>query len=129
MRMGTLAMMVTLSVVGLAIGCSSAPEAPAAPAAPVANLSEKEAIAIARSSDPGNEGKCWRTTEQKRVTPGLIYTDLVHNESASFKPSGIWVITIKSAWNWEHKYSDRTGSIEWPCTYVVDDSTGRVTQN
>ena len=66
MRTGTLAMMVTLLVVGLAIGCSSAPEAPAA------NLSEKEAIAIARSSDPGSEGKCWRTTEQKGVTPDSI---------------------------------------------------------
>jgi hypothetical protein len=42
---------------------------------------------------------------------------------------GIWVITVKGAWNWEEKYTDRTCSIEWRYTYVVDDSTGRVTQN
>jgi hypothetical protein len=56
---------------------------------------------------------------------GRIYA----SESASFKPSGIWVITVKSAWNWEDKHSGRIGSVEWPCTYVVNDATGRVTQN
>tara|TARA_B110000196_G_C20465200_1_gene351076 strand:+ start:134 stop:334 length:201 start_codon:yes stop_codon:yes gene_type:complete len=64
----------------------------------------------------------------KEIIP-TFYTELVHTESASLKPSGIWVITVKSDWNWEEKYTDRTGSIEWPYTYVVDDSTGRVTQN
>ena len=90
-------MMLTLLVAGLAIGCSSAPEAPAAPAAPaaqVANLTEKEAIAIARSSERGSSG-CFQTEMPENTVSGRPpnesykkFTDFTHSESASFKPSG-----------------------------------------
>ena len=123
-------MMLMLLVAGLAIGCSSAPEAPAAP---VPNLTEKEAIAIARSSTQGtpvtgNSGpRCWLT--QPYLQPGEISTpnNFSHTESATFKPSGIWVVMAKSSWNWR---KDKTGN--WSggeCGYVVNDATGKVTQN
>ena len=130
MKRLTIAMMLTLLVAGLVIGCSSEP---AAPAAPVANLTEKEAIAIARSSEgmsPKTQGQslsgCWYT---KADTQGNIVINFSHTDSASFKPSGIWVVMAKSSWNWKNPYTDRTGYTEYPCTYVVDDATGKVTQN
>ena len=129
-------MMLTLLVAGLAIGCSSAPEAPAAPAAPaarVANLTEKEAIAIARSSER-DTGGCFQTEAPENTVSGSApnesyrkFTDFTHSESASFKPSGIWVVMAKSSWNWR---KDETGN--WSggeCGYVVNDATGKVTQN
>ena len=66
------------------------------------------------------------------VSPGQgdITSNFSHTESATFKPSGIWVVTAKSSWNWKDKYNeDKTGYKEWPCTYVVNDATGRVTSN
>jgi len=121
--------MLTLLVAGLAIGCSSEP---AATAAPVPNLTEKEAIGIARSSDPkGNSdytnGGCW-WTRPKIVSSGTTPSNFFHTESASFKPSGIWIVTAKSSWDYEDTYGQHS-SQNWPCTYVVDDATGRVTQN
>ena len=149
-------MMLTLLVAVLAIGCSSAPEAPAAPAAtaaPVSNLSEKEALAIARSSKLGNA--CFRTKapEDEEDDRGSHisyekYTDFTHSESASFKPSGIWVVTAKTSWNWERgtikivdatrrpvtidedeKYPVDSGSSSPECIIAVDDATGKVTSN
>ena len=135
MKVRTIAITLMLLVAGLAISCSSAPEAPAAP---VPNLSEKEAIGIARSSDPGGKsiythGGCWFTEPYDGKSN--IYSNFSHTESATFKPSGIWVVTAKSSWNWKNKYpstdgsGDKTGYTEWPCTYVVNDATGRVTSN
>jgi len=128
MKTHTLIMMLTLVVAGIVIGCSSVP---AAPVAPVANLSEKEAIAIARSSEGMSQiysgrsaSGCWYTEAD---TQGNIISNFSHTESASFKLSGIWVVTAESSWNW--KNSTMAGYIEYPCTYVVDDATGRVTQN
>ena len=138
-------MMLTLLVAVLAIGCSSAPEAPAAPAAtaaPVPNLSEKEALAIARSSKLGNA--CFRTKapEDEEDDRGSHisyekYTDFTHSESASFKPSGFWVVTAKSSWAWEEgrivmspgKIPGESGVAESECTIIVDDATGLVTSN
>ena len=140
-----------LLVAGLAIGCSSAPEAPAAPAGPVANPTENEAIAIARSSDGG---ECFMTESyensvnihpyRKEVTY-KDYTNFTSNKSASFKPSGIWVVTAKTSWAWEYgtvkiidstrrpftideneKYSVGSDSSSSECTIVVDDATGTV---
>ena len=135
--------MLTLLVAGLAIGCSSAPEAPAAP---VPNLTEKEAIAIARSSER-DTGGCFQTEAPENTVGGRWpnesyrkFTDFTHSESASFKPSGIWVVTAKT-------YFKGEASLQWPairptpgytefvhdtwvhnpeCTIVVDDVTGTV---
>jgi hypothetical protein len=136
-------MMLTLLVAGLVIGCSSEPSRDdfmrqlaidefLTPAAPVANLSEKEVIGIARSSDLSGQSKwsiggCWFTEPYEGNVGTYTYSDFSHTESATFKPSGIWVITAKSSWNWQHGVDK--GYTEWPCTYVVDDATGRVTQN
>jgi hypothetical protein len=134
MKRLTIAMMLTLLVAGLVIGCSSASEAP--------NLSEEEAIGIARSSGRGSSG-CFQTKapEDVRHESGSqvfyqSYTDFTHSESASFKPSGIWVVTAKSSWAWSQgrivKISVEnveSGVAEPECTIVVDDVTGTVTQN
>ena len=130
MKVSTIAMMLTLLVAGLAIGCSSAPEAPAAP---VANLTEKEAIAIARTAY--SKDYCWDTKP-----PSYPYektrTNFSRSESASFKPNGIWVVTAKSSYEWVVNRTTYPGGVKGetgttvnPCTYVVNDATGRVTQN
>ena len=99
--------------------------------APVRNLSENEAIGIARSSNPRN--LCFSTKG-----PDYKHTNFRHTESASFKANGIWVVTARTAWGdltnfdairgWMKPPSDYI-SDEYPCTYTVDDATGRVTQN
>ncbi len=131
-------MVLTRLVAGLVIGCSSEP------AAPVANLTESEAIAIARSSEDG-EG-CFRTTAPEDTKrKGVFYqgfTNFTHSQSASFKPSGIWIVTAKSSWaweegrifdsdipNWSEKKPEDSGVTENECTVVVDDATGLVTSN
>ena len=138
-----------LLVAGLAIGCSSAPEAPAAPAAPAApvpNLTEKEAIAIARSSER-DTGGCFQTEAPENTVSGsapnesyMKFTDFSHSESASFKPSGIWVVTAKTYFKGEsgklwpaiRPTPGKTEIVEdtWvhnpECTIVVDDVTGTV---
>ena len=137
MKIRTLATMLTLLVAGLAIGCSSAPKAPAAPAAPVANLTEKEAIGIARSYHYKHRipGPCWLT---QHPYPNSDFVNFSHTESASFKASGIWVVTSKAEWGdmtdvdthggWLKMPSDYITD-EHPFTYVVDYATGRVAQD
>ena len=78
-------MMLTLLVAGLAIGCSSATEAPAAPAAPVPNLSENEAIAIARSSEshyPWWSTRQYGTPSLKKTTSATV--NLLRLNAAEF---------------------------------------------
>ena len=123
MKVRTIAMLLTLLVAGLVIGCSSAPAAPAAPAAPVANLTEKEAIAIARSAP----SRCWFIKAYVSPGQGDITSNFSHTESATFKPSGIWVVTAKSSWDYKNPTTNSSGTSENPCTIVVDDATGRVT--
>ena len=113
-------------VAGLAIGCSSAP---------VPNLTEAEAIGIARSYHYKHEirGGCWAT----KPPPNGGLVNFSHTESASFKASGIWVVTARTEWgNMDNsnvsdirKIASGYISDEHPCTYVVDDATGRVTQD
>ena len=76
------------------------------------------------------------------------FTNFTHTASASFKPSGIWVVTAKASWNWERgttkivdatrrpftidedqKYPVDSGSYSPECIIVVDDATGKVTSN
>ena len=123
MKRLTIAMMLTLLVAGLAIGCSSTPKVPPTP---VPNFSESEVISLVR-----NEAlRCWYTEE--RFLKHSI-SDFTHTESASFRPSGIWVIEAKSYWKAKSINPKRgyavTFSKEGPfeCIYVVDDSTGKVT--
>ena len=100
--------------------------------APVANLTEKEAIAIARSSTKDtpvthNRGpRCWLT--EPHLSPGSsnIPNNFSHTESATFKPNGMWVVIAKSSWNWKNKSGSWSGG---ECAYVVDDVTGRVMSN
>ena len=131
MKTRTLTMMLTLLVAGLVIGCSSAPEAPATPATSVPNLSEKEAIGIARSN---TQHTCWVTKEPGYASEQKI-SDFTHTETASFQQSGVWVVTANTSWNIHEtlRFSDKTVKrlipVEWPCTYVVDDATGKVTSN
>ena len=136
-------MILTLLVVGLAIGCSSEP------AASVANLTEKEAVAIARSSER-DTGGCFQTEAPENTVSGRApnesyrkTTDFTHSESASFKPSGIWVVTAKTCFTY---FNGDAGKL-WPairptpgktaivedtwlhdpeCTIVVDDVTGTI---
>ena len=143
MKVRTIAMMLMLLVAGLAIGCSSEP---AAPAAPVPNLTENEAIAIARSSE-GGDG-CFLTnspkdTKYREELQGSSYrnrytsfTNFTHSQSASLKPSGIWIVTAKSSWTWEDGFISDGGKkpqigdvAEHECTIIVDDVIGLVTSN
>ena len=118
MKVRTIAITLMLLVAGLAIGCSSAPEAP------VPNFSESEVISLVRDE----AYRCWYT----RVG-GQSVSDFTHTESASFRPSGIWVIEAKSYWKLKSINTKRgyavTFSNQGPfeCIYVVDDSTGKVT--
>jgi len=126
-------MMLTLLVAGLAIGCSSEPAAPAATAAPVANLSEEEAIGIARSAVRARgtaviNDSCWRAKSS--------LTNFAHTESATFKPSGVWVITIKNSWNEDEVHTFKSGDTftkavekENLCTYAVNDSSAIFVSN
>ena len=133
MKVRTIAMMLTLLVAGLAIGCSSAPEAP------VPNFSEQEAIAIARSyqkhlNSQRNSliGRDYCFATEGANTVDYVYTDFRHTESASFKANGLWLVTTKTS-----AYSERrnkslpadSGSYELDCIYLVDDSTGKVRPN
>jgi len=129
MKTHTIIMMLTLVVAGVVIGCSSEP---------VANLTENEVIAIARSSESrsllesqGTSG-CWYT-EARPYYEAEITSNFFHTESASFKASGIWVVMAKTSWDSERPNSAAGTTIynpkEYSCIYVVDDATGRVTQN
>jgi len=149
MKVRTIAIMLMLLVAGLAIGCSSEP------AAPVPNLTENEAIAIARSSEGAD--RCFLTNSPKDTKyreelqassyreelQGSSYrnrytdfTNFTHSQSASFKPSGIWIVTAKSSWTWEDGFISDGGKkpqienvAEDECTIIVDDVTGLVTSN
>ena len=100
----------------LIIGCSSIPPTP------VPNLSESEVISLVKDE----AYRCWYTKESTR-TPSI--SDFIHTESASFRPSGIWVIEAKSYWKLKSINPKRgyavTFSNQGPfeCIYVVDDST------
>ena len=120
-------MMLMLLVAGLAIGCSTGPKP---------NLSEKEAIGIARSAIRADgtavsHASCWRSKSS--------LTNFAHTESATFKPSGIWVITVRNSWSEKgeviKEYGTASGNIsrmvgaEKSCTYAVDDSSGTFVSN
>ena len=153
MKIRTITITLMLLVAGLAIGCSGAQEisplptytpyptytpaaasAPSAPSAPVPNLTENEAIGIARSYHVKyGISLCFSTKG-----PDYEHTNFRHTESASFKASGIWVVTAKTEWGDLTNYDNKGGWLppssdyitdEHPCTYVVDNATGRVTQN
>jgi hypothetical protein len=133
MQIRTIAITLMLLVAGLVIGCSSAPEAPAAP---VPNLTEKEAIGIARSAVRARgtaviNDSCWRAKSS--------LTNFAHTESATFKPSGVWVITIKNSWNEDNEdevHTFKSGNTitkavekENLCTYAVNDSSAIFVSN
>ena len=143
-------MMLPLLVAGLVIGCSSAPlpthtpyptyppAATSAPATPVANLTEKEAIGIARSANSKGleRDKCWDTKKENHGR--TTYSNFTHTESASFKPSGIWIVTAENSWTEteeiynpnatakQNSYVSFLTEESESCTVVVDDSTGEV---
>ena len=106
----------------LIIGCSSIPPTP------VPNVSESEVISLVRDE----AYRCWYTKSSERTLEASI-SDFTHTESASFRPSGIWVIEAKSYWKLKSINPKRgyavTFSNQGPfeCIYVVDDSTGKVT--
>ena len=153
MQIRTIAMMLTLLVAGLAIGCSTAPlptytpYPTYTPVAPAPMLTEKEAIEIARAYYPTHN--CW-----ERQLPGpefetnanytRKYSDFNHSESASFKPNGLWIVMAETSYitdmEWSDEYkewhlsikgliplheqtADPTNGI---CTVVVDDANARV---
>ena len=150
MKIRTIAMMLTLVVAGLAIGCSSAqeisplptytpyptytPAAASATSAPIDNLSESEAIGIARTyHNKYGVGKCFSTKK-----PDYEQVNFRHTASASFKASGVWVVTAKTEWGDLTNYDNKGGWLppssdyitdEHPCTYVVDNATGKITEN
>ena len=143
-------MMLTLLVAGLAIGCSSAQEisplptytpyptytpaaesAPSATSAPTDNLSENEAIGIARTyHNKYGVGKCFSTKK-----PDYEHVNFRHTASGSLKASGIWIVTDKTEWGDLTNYDNKGGWLppsrehitdEHLCTYVVDNATGKV---
>jgi hypothetical protein len=129
MKVRTIAMILTLLVAGLAIGCSSAPEAP------VPNFSEQEAIAIARSyqKHSAKTESCFDTEGQNPTD--YDYTDFRHITSATFKANGIWLVTANTSYNYERRDKSKSyfgrpsGSEEYDCLYLVDDATGKVRPN
>jgi hypothetical protein len=141
MKISTIAMMLTLLVAGLAIGCSSAP---------VPNFSEEEAIAIGRSYHRDAEkarfeqaqktyahfsyNACFSPTTPAPYINGDVkdfnYTNVRHITSASFKANGIWLVTAETSYDFVKKgYSADSGTRKWDCLYLVDDSTGKVRPN
>ena len=161
MKPRTLTMVLTLLVAGLAIGCSSAEDtvplptytpyptytplpmptytpyptyAPSATSAPMDNLSENEAIGIARTyHHKYGIGECFSTKK-----PDYEHVNFRHTASASFKASGVWVVTAKTEWGDMTDVDTYGGFLkmrsdyitdEHPCTYVVDDATGKVMKN
>jgi len=126
MKTHTIIMMLTLVVAGLVIGCSSEP------AKPAANLTEKEVIELARTSESKEPRetrnyRCWYTEAPRPTYKDETISNFSHTASASFKPSGIWIVMVKSSWNWQRGFTK--GDKEYPCTYVVDDATGKVSEN
>jgi len=123
----------------LIISCSSAPKAAAIPAS---NFSEPEAISLAREyykkndfaygalscfggkTDPG-----WMNDPELYSVPTFS-----HIEKASYKPSGIWLVTANSTWAVKYKKSYESQGIKAgdirdfvaDCVYRVDDTTGKV---
>jgi hypothetical protein len=146
MKRLTIAMMLTLLVAGLAIGCSSAPEAPAAPAAPAPSFSEREVIAIARgSSGIGCTAVSFDTEHQYYGwddEDDYTFSNFAHSESATFKPNGLWLVRTKTSYNVEaHNAINTINTIngvlprgksdylEFECNVLVDDANGKVRPN
>ena len=150
-----LAMMLTLLVASLAIGCSSAPETPSAP---VPNFSESEVIALARSAVGRT---CFDTSHRYSGSDeerSQTFTDFRYSESARFKPNGLWLVQAKTSYNIKayiamRDQRSRSGKLEYAikdgltamgtfkgavqqgdrsiyeCIVLVNDATGKVTQN
>ena len=126
-------------VAGLVIGCSSAPAAPAAPAAPVLSFSEREVIDIARSSVGG---VCFDTKHQyygNNDASDYKFSNFAHSESATFKPNGLWLVRAKTSYDVKAIYTFGTNKgflkpgesdhLVYECNLLVNDATGKVTEN
>jgi len=134
-------MMLTLLVAGLVIGCSSEPAAPAAPAAPVPSFSEREVIAIARSSNSAGS-VCFDTKHQyygMDDESDYTFSNYAHSESATFKPNGLWLVRAKTTYDIEAHHAvgtnkgtlgpGETNHLVYECNLLVDDATGKVSRN
>jgi len=139
MKTRTLAMMLTLVVAGLAIGCSSAPPLPTytpyptyTPAAPTPNFTEKEVIELVRAYHEKHRiqhhlGLCFSKSEPN--PHGYRYFDLSNTSSASYKANGLWLVKTQTLFNSQPRDTSEPDLWErsgFDCVFLFDDATAKV---
>ena len=86
-------LVVSIAAVLLVWGLHRQLDLPGVPEQPLMNLSESQVISLVR-----NNSHCWFTDTLVNSTESTEVIDFKHTESASFRPSGIWVVEAHSSW-------------------------------